>query len=276
MRPTTTALLLLARLVQAGQLVLEPEPIQPVDDSIHTQATTTIDILSSSPNHSTFLRLLQRTKLVPTLNLIQGSSIFAPTDEAWSSWGDAQGLSIQSLLSDDLQSDVTDNVLFELRQQLMYHILNYTLHDISSYDNASTTSYVTTETTLLFPNRPMMPPAPSPHKPPTGWPWLPQGGDGDLGGKGQQLRLNYEEGEPKRVGCDAQGDGGSDVWNGWPVKKKGEAKVPSDEEALSSVKDGIVRHASNGVVIGIQRVLEPPPSLGESGASTRREGTLMI
>lgn len=262
MRSTTIALLLLARLAQAGQVILQPEPIQHLDDTIHTQATTIIDILSSSPNHSTFLRLLQRTKLIPTLNLIQGSSIFAPTDEAWSTWGEAQGLELRSFLSNDLQADVADNVLFGLRQHLLYHVLNYTLHDAASYANDSTKSYVTTETTLLFPNRPIMPP--SPHKPPTGSPWLPQGGDGDLGGTGQQVRLRYMGGDPAGVGCDARGEGGSEVWNGWPVKRKsGAAPPPTDGEILSSGKDGIVRHASNGVVIGIQRVLEPPPSLGE-------------
>jgi hypothetical protein len=53
------------------------------------------------------------------------------------------------------------------------------------------------------------------------------------------------------------------VWNGWPLKRKnGAAPSPADGGALLGGKDGIVRHASNGVVIGIQRVLEPPPSLG--------------
>lgn len=262
MRPIAIPLLLLARLAQAGQLVLEPESIQQTDNTIHIQATTTIDILSSSPNHSTFLRLLQRTKLIPTLNLIQASSIFAPTDEAWSSWGEAQGFALHSFLSDDPQLDVADNVLFGLRQHLLYHVLNYTLHDASSYANDSTQSYVTTETTLLFPNRPIMPP--SPHKPPTGSPWLPQGGDGDLGGKGQQIRLRYVDAEPNKIGCDALGNGGSEVWNGWPIKKKGGSKVPPvGDDTLFGNKDDVVRHASNGIVIGIQRVLELPPSLGE-------------
>jgi uncharacterized surface protein with fasciclin (FAS1) repeats len=263
MRPTTIALLLLARLARAGQVILQPEPIHYLDDAIHTQATTTIDILSSSSNHSTFLRLLQRTRLIPTLNLIQGSSIFAPTDEAWSTWGEAQGFEVQNLLSTGLESELADNVLFGLKQHLLYHILNYTLHDDASnkYANDSTKSYVTTETTLLFPNRPIMRPAPD--KPPTGSPWLPQGGDGDLGGMGQQVRLRYTGGDPAGVGCDARGEGGSDVWNGWPLKRKnGAAPSPADGGALLGGKDGIVRHASNGVVIGIQRVLEPPPSLG--------------
>lgn len=269
MKLLTVALLLLAPLARASQAILQSDPVQPsqlpdqlVDSTIHTEAITTIDILSSSPNHSTFLHLLQRTKLIPTLNLIQGSSIFAPTDEAWSTWGEAQSPALQSLLSKDLESEVADNILFGLRQHLLYHVLNYTLHDGSLRDNGSVESYVTTETTLLFPNRPIMPP--SPRKPPTGSPWLPQGGDGDLGGAGQQVRIRYTDGQPSGVGCDALGGGGSDMWNGWPVKKKGEANPPNDGGILSAgKKDGVVRRASNGVVIGIQRVLEPPPSLGE-------------
>jgi hypothetical protein len=222
-------------------------------------ATTTIDILSSSGNHSTFLHLLQRTKLVPTLNLVQGSTVFAPTDEAWRVWGEAQAVGVRAFLKgDESVGAVTDNVLFGLRQHLLYHVLNYTLHDTSSKTAAE--SYVTTETTLLFPNRPIMPP--SPHKPPTGSPWMPQGGDGDLGGVGQQLRIHYEDGLPMRVGCDAIGEGGAEVWDEWPVKKGGRKFRDGEPESFRKT-DGGVRYASNGVVIALQRVMDPPPSIGE-------------
>lgn len=254
MRLAILSILFLVPASRAGQRVFSN-----AHDHAHAEATTTIDILSSSANHSIFLHLLQRTKLVPTLNMIQGSSVFAPTDDAWRDWGEAQAEGVRALVMQDgeeAEAGVTDNILFGLRQHLLYHILNYTLPD------GSNGSRVTTETTLLFPNRPIMPP--SPHKPPTGSPWLPQGGDGDLGGTGQQLRVRYIEGLPSGVGCDADGDGGAEVWDGWPVKRPGRRpKDGKDGAAVVGKTDGIVRYASNGVVIGLQRVMEPPRSIGE-------------
>lgn len=262
------AWVLLIPIAQASQtpLLADLKPVrhQHVEPTIHTQAITTIDILSSSPNHSTFLHLLQRTKLIPTLNLVQGSSIFAPTDEAWSTWGEAQDASIQLLLSRDTSLDVADNVLFGLRQHLLYHVLNYTLHGDSAVGEVSAVPHITTETTLLYPGRSIMPP--SPHRPPTGPPWMPQGGDGDLGGSGQQLRICYASGQPTAVGCDIDGEGGSAVWDEWPNKKKNmmNAEFAGGKEKNGSAKpDGVVRHASNGVVIGIKQVLQPPPSIGK-------------
>lgn len=269
MRLHFLTILLLGPAVRAGQHVFLPEtyttPPPLIDDvldgGMHAQATTTIDILSSSSNHSTFLHLLQRTKLIPTLNLIQGSSIFAPTDEAWRVWGEAQEESVRAFVMNEPEAEVADNILFGLRQHLLYHIMNYTLLDtIAAIE--SNRSYVTTETTLLFPNRPIMPP--SPHKPPTGSPWLPQGGDGDLGGTGQQLRIRFREGVLSGAGCGVNGSGGADVWDGWPVKKRGRSGKVDEMAALSSKKSsGVVQYASNGIVIGLQQVLEPPLSIGE-------------
>ncbi|KAJ9118158.1 hypothetical protein QFC22_004062 [Naganishia vaughanmartiniae] len=197
-----------------------------------------------------------------TKDLKPGSSIFAPTDEAWSTWGQGQDSSIQFLLSRDDSLDVGDNVLFGLRQHLLYHVLNYTLRGDSATHEAPIVPHITTETTLLYPGRPIMPP--SPHLPPTGPPWMPQGGDGDLGGSGQQLRVCYADGQPYAVGCDVEGQGGSAVWGGWPDKKK---DVTNEELVQGNGKngpvkpDGVVRHASNGVVVGIQQVLQPPPTI---------------
>lgn len=262
MRLAILSILLLLPAAQAGQVVLSgtatPQDSIQHDTVVNAFATTTIDILSSSGNHSTFLHLLQRTKLVPTLNLVQGSTVFAPTDEAWRAWGEAKGVGVRAFINGDgdAREEVTDNILFGLRQHLLYHILNYTIHDVPS----KAESYVTTETTLLFPNRPIMPP--SPHKPPTGSPWMPQGGDGDLGGMGQQLRLHHEDGAPRTVGCDSDGEGGAEVWEEWPVKKK-ERKVDDGEIESFRKTDGGVRYASNGVVIALNRVMDPPSSIGE-------------
>ena len=54
------------------------------------------------------------------------------------------------------------------------------------------------------------------------------------------------------------------MWDGWPVKKRGRSGKVDEMAALSSKKSsGVVQYASNGIVIGLQQVLEPPLSIGE-------------
>jgi uncharacterized surface protein with fasciclin (FAS1) repeats len=130
-------------------------PIEPL-------ATTVIDILSSSPDHTVLIRLLQRCKLVPTLNMMRGVTLFAPTDEAWQRWatggdgadeGDDRDqeqvkMFINNLFHDELSydnntiddnddSELADNVLTKTHQLLLYHILNYTLPFESDTSSAS-------------------------------------------------------------------------------------------------------------------------------------------
>jgi uncharacterized surface protein with fasciclin (FAS1) repeats len=128
-------------------------PIEPL-------ATTVIDILSSSPDHTVLIRLLQRCKLVPTLNMMRGVTLFAPTDEAWQRWARGDGadedddrdqkqvkmlinnlfhdeLSYDNNTIDDDDSELADNVLTKTHQLLLYHILNYTLPFESDISSAS-------------------------------------------------------------------------------------------------------------------------------------------
>lgn len=126
-----------------------------------------VDLLAASPNHVIYVRLLQRTRLVPTLmNLLEygdgrGLTIIAPTDDAIkrriesdrasriallsASDSAEQGRSIWEWASiivedgDESPSDDTQatlwidgkmqlgNVNAVLRQQLLYHMVNYTL-----------------------------------------------------------------------------------------------------------------------------------------------------
>ncbi|KAG8963433.1 hypothetical protein FRC05_004736 [Tulasnella sp. 425] len=47
-----------------------------------TTSTTTIDGLSTDPDYTLLLRLIQRAKLVPTPNKLNGSTLFASTNDA--------------------------------------------------------------------------------------------------------------------------------------------------------------------------------------------------
>ena len=151
-----------------------------------------------------------------------------------------------------------DNQNWALRQHLLYHMFNYTL--TPTYFLADQSANITIETTLLFPlaQEPELPPTPPP-----GPPWLPRGGEGLLGGHGQRLRFakaGSEQGEARgKVGVDHNANGGAKIWDG-----SGWSEDSGKDTESSAKKDKIVgaRWTRNGVVVGIEGVLEPPPSLG--------------
>jgi uncharacterized surface protein with fasciclin (FAS1) repeats len=244
------------------------------ENATHEFATTTVDILSSSPNHTIFVHLLQRTKLIPTLNLIPESTIFAPIDEAWRKWSEEEnGEDLRLLLTtmEDTTGEellLPDNILFHLRQHMLYHILNYTL---AAPDSAmqSDQRALTTETTLLYPSRSIMPPSrgPPPHSP-----WLPQGGTGSLGGRGQKLRVAFNRSALESIGGKANGSEGVRIWNGWSGVDLQDAGDPADEAQKKKKKKTLegARTASNGVVVGVGSVLSMPKDIGESRISGSR------
>lgn len=151
-----------------------------------------------------------------------------------------------------------DNQNWALRQHVLYHVLNYTItpsHFIASNQHSN----ITTETTLLFPlaEEPKLPPTP-----PSGPPWVPRGGEGMLGGHGQRLRL-AKAGSPVggirgRIGVDYRGEGGASVWDGTGWERP---KNVTENNGREDQVEG-VQWVRNGVVIGIDAVLEPPPSIG--------------
>jgi len=272
------AALLLIPLIAGSSLSLQsqfdsaqPEK-QTASSPVNPSSVTVIDILSSSAEHTILLHLLQRCKLIPTLNLMQGVTLFAPTDDAWQAWAnqrtaaderyhDAESLLSQIITSDpsSQSDDLADNILFETHQLLLYHMLNYTLpvakHSstagISEQQDRWIAGNVSTETTLLFPSRARHPPSniPPPHSP-----WSPLGGTGTLGGKGQKLRLGYDFDEsygPNLVQTNAAGDGGIGVWTHWSRNHTGKES-----------QNDRYRLGSNGLVIGLLSVLETPTNLG--------------
>lgn len=190
-----------------------------------TTSTTLVDALSSDPDYTSLLKLIQRALLVPTLNKLNGSTLFAPTNDAIDKHGPwSQILQLP-------ETEFRDNVQEELRQELLYHLLNYTLPSFP--DSSDSANNVQVHKTLHFPRKRVEPPS---REPPPNPPWLPVPG-GTLGGEPQRLRVASSK-EKVLVGTDAFGDNGARVIKG---------RVD----------------AGNGMLLGIDSVLTVPGDLGE-------------
>lgn len=334
------------RLLQSLYLVLIPFlpfvlasqiPLSPP----HTSSLTVIDLLSSSFNHTILLHLLQRTRLIPTLNLIQGVTVFAPTDRAWEEWADKRlgdgadpfrGSSQLTEMSagdlatyiraispatkqdqrhskldareqggDGIFPEFADNILHHARSLMLYHLLNYTLpppepsrlpdynqeKDYWSYtlSDAEKGSIITTTTTLFFPDTNREQKHPPSDKPPSKPPWAPSGGTGALGGKGQKVRILFEGLESDagfgkgrednrlkigKVGVDHRGEGGAGVWDWYTEEEQSALTEKGNREGEGRSGDENVRVGSNGVVIGLEGVLDMPETIGEHSTPTTR------
>jgi solute carrier family 25 carnitine/acylcarnitine transporter 20/29 len=199
-----------------------------VIDSPTTASSTLVDVLSADPDFSILLTLLQRARLIPTLNRLNGSTLFAPTNEAIKRSQDGNSF-WHTLAHEDASSFMRDNVHERLRQELFYHILNYTITEKDIY----TTAKPRTHKTLHYPRQLTEPPGRPPNHPP----WMPIPG-GTLGGEPQRLRTILRE-EQGWAGVDSFGTGGARV-----------AKA--------------LKPAANGVVVAIDDVLSVPSDLGTS------------
>lgn len=183
---------------------------------------TLVDALSADPDYTDLITLLQRARLIPTLNKLNGSTFFAPTNHA---------IRKHRLWHDMLQADdLNDNIKEQLRQQLFYHLINYTLPEFPDTPQPQ----VLVLETLHYPRTPLEPPS---KEPPPSPPWMPIPG-GSLGSQPQRLRIAARD-EGARVGVDAFGKAGVEIVKG-------------------------VIDAGNGLLLGIDDVLEPPPDLGAS------------
>ncbi|WWD21028.1 hypothetical protein CI109_105509 [Kwoniella shandongensis] len=171
----------------------------------------------------------------------------------------------QSGITEEEERRTLDNQNWALRQHLLYHMLNYTLPPASFVytpnSSANTRNNISIQTTLLYPQdkEPILPPEPEP-----GPPWLPRGGEGLLGGHGQRVRLikGGLEGEDRgRVGVDWEGNGGVAVWDGKGWERKGNDTEHADKQKKQVVGAKWVR---NGVVVGVEGVLDMPMSIEET------------
>ncbi|EIW64093.1 FAS1 domain-containing protein [Trametes versicolor FP-101664 SS1] len=187
------------------------------------QSFTLIEALSADPDYLSLLKLVQRAKLVPTLNRLNGSTFLAPTNDAIKRHTASNPL-WQHALDDDAPA-LTDNLHLRLRQELFYHLFNYTLSVLPTEQTPQQ------HLTLLFPTDTTAPPT---QLPPPYPPWMPIP-NGMLGKEPQRLRLSYRD-EAMWAGVDAYGNNGAKV-----------------------VKEQV--QTTNGVLFGLDEVVEMPPDL---------------
>jgi hypothetical protein len=263
------SLLLLVPALVSGQVQapLSDDPHVCPPTAFNTSATpppsafftsTLVDVLSADSSYTTLVRLLQRTKLIPTLNKLNGSTLFAPTNDAFDRAKAIGGNSWDDLLEDeDVWGNNTrpkrpDNILFDLRQHLLYHLLNYTL----PYDFQSSSSADGSNPPSLFPNssehRPQMletmlfPSRYSGHKTPQpapAPPWLPER-SGLLGTDGQRIR------GIQKAGAESEGSSSED-WVGVDWKGEGGVRVLQ------------VNESGNGLVVKVDGVFVQPENAGQ-------------
>ncbi|KAI0361165.1 FAS1 domain-containing protein [Trametes cingulata] len=187
------------------------------------QSFTVLEGLYADPDYESLIKLLQRAKLIPTLSKLNGTTFFAPTNDAIKRHSSSNALWERAL--DDSASGIPDNLQLRLRQELFYHLLNYTLPIIPTEQTPQE------HKTLLYPRDTTEPPT---QEPPPYPPWMPIP-NGTLGSEPQRLRLSYRD-DAVRVGVDASGRDGVKV-----------------------IKDPV--EAVNGLLLGIDEVLEMPPDL---------------
>lgn len=163
-------------------------------NNVTVSSTNLIDALSSDPDYTSLLHLLQKAKLIPALNKITASTLFAPTNDAIERHKSTNSLWSAALADDGMP--LRDNVQEALRQELFYHLLNETLSDLPSNQTPQVLK------TLHYPRQPT-------YEPPSASPWLPEPG-GTLGGEPQRLRIAARDDE-KWVGVDFVGNGGVEI-----------------------------------------------------------------
>ena len=205
-------------------------PIRPNAPS--TSSTTLLEALSADSDYTRLIRLLQRARLIPTLAKLNGTTLFAPTNKAIEHHAAGNSHWGSKFSDDDLERD---NIQEKLRQELLYHMLNGTLPPFPEQEQFT----VQVHDTLHYPHKSIDPPA---GVPPPSPPWIPKP-QGTLGGRPQRLRLTGRD---------------KDVWVGVDAFGKGGIKAAKPRVDVT-----------NGVLIGIDGVLEPPSSLGASHTPDR-------
>ncbi|GAA5963846.1 hypothetical protein JCM3765_004038 [Sporobolomyces pararoseus] len=254
-------------------------------------SNTLVDLLSSSPDHSLLLRAFQRTRLIPILNQLNQSTLFAPTDKAIKNalaTTEKGERAIQLLLLQDqeqeqeLELEEHDNLQLQLRETLLYHCLNFTLFPNPS-SNSSTSlkkklplNLITLQETLLFPSLSNGYKHEFPHDPPSlpgsppddekrGFPFE-RPNKGLLKNQGQRLRVirrtnpNTESSKSrKRIGEQEEEEAEeAEVWIGVDWKGNGGIKTSSSS----------LQFAKNGVLVPIDSILSKPPNLASIIEST--------
>lgn len=211
----------------------KPRPPPPPPDTTHL-----VDLLSASPDHKLLLAAFQHARLIPTLNRLNGSTLFAPTDDAIRrERGDSIWAAVASLADNAPRGPEHDNLQLALRDTLLYHVLNYTIVPPPPSNSSNSTrpephkplplDIPTLHETLYYPSlapynksfpAPPTLPGTEPNEPDPDAP--DDQPEGLLHGEGQRLRIirkspDAEKSKKKEsgiwVGVDWRGDGGSRV-----------------------------------------------------------------
>lgn len=239
----------------------KPRPPPPPPDTTHL-----VDLLSASPDHKLLLAAFQHARLIPTLNRLNGSTLFAPTDDAIRrERGDSIWAAVASLADNAPRGPEHDNLQLALRDTLLYHVLNYTIVPPPPSNSSNSTrpephkplplDIPTLHETLYYPSlapynksfpAPPTLPGTEPNEPDPDAP--DDQPEGLLHGEGQRLRIirkspDAEKSKKKEsgiwVGVDWRGDGGS--------------RVAEPQFAV------------NGILLSMDAVLHKPADLGECG-----------
>ncbi|CAE6528829.1 unnamed protein product [Rhizoctonia solani] len=224
----------LANVLLAGSVLADQHPFEGIGDNTspdeHKFRKTIIDVLSADEDYTLLLKALQRARLVPTLNRINRSTLFAPTNAAIERYVESHPDSAWASL---VSESTPTNPHNDLRQHVFYHLLNYTANPTTS-DNLPAAPATFTHRTLHFPQAPEDGSGPPSREPPDLPPWMPVPG-GLLAGEPQRVRITWRD-DAGRVAVSEQGDDGVKV-------------VKNDVEA------------ANGRVVGIDNVISLPKNL---------------
>ncbi|WFD42517.1 hypothetical protein MPSI1_001162 [Malassezia psittaci] len=198
-----------------------------------------VDAIAARADLTRFVHLLQRTRLIPTLNRMQeldyertGVTLFAPSNAAFERVMKSD-TDEGAFWREAFSERIPDNIHSALRQRLWYHVLNYTLQDAKEPLTYHETMHYPSRKRLQESTRPGPIPQP-PIEPPH--PGAEDTG-GLLGGAGQLLRV-YRKSNVFRIGTDTKGAGG----------------VKVIDQDLSS---------THGIVCVLDGILTLPPSLTE-------------
>lgn len=187
------------------------------------------------------------------LSILWPQTFFAPSDEALRRAGKEQQepwtTALDVLESQDGPQEgrdvlLADNIAAELRKTLLYHLLNDTLvlDDIPARPRLYET--------LLFPHPlaghggPRQPREPSTELPDR---------HSLLGAQGQKLRMVSKEAGGKKKQKKMDNKKEKEVWVG----------IAADGSSGTSISADLVQHASNGVLMPLDQVLVPPPSIAQ-------------
>lgn len=250
-----------------------------------------VDLVSSSPEHSHLLLALQRARLIPILNRLNGSTLFAPTNEAIEKQIDRersltvdQGLGGTSahlwsyaVLGADthLTDQQHDNLQLELRDTLLYHVLNYTLPLSGNSNSTDSPTWPRATTPELaetlyhpslspynksFPRPPSLPGSPRDGPDPD----RPHAVQGLLRGQGQLLRWYMEEPLDNLLGDDSKSNHSGPILH-VGVDWQGQGGARGDmRQSLN---------ASNGWLLPVDQVLQKPVDIGELRRSANTDPT---